>query len=470
MHQRSSSRPFFRLLTRAAVAVGLGALAATLACAPKRGELVARPVPDWDVVERIGIESPENLSASQRKEFDRGWKALREGRLDVASADLEGIARSHGKDPRRNGPELATALGYLDFRLGNVGAAETGFQAVLQVDPAYGPAQAGYFLAALSTGDEEKAFERLKRLEASYPEHELVDRYGTTLRVNVAETRLRTARELAGKGRYEDAARSYIEALEVAPEAGSVYVEAAEAELKAGYPARAREHAFRATELETANADAFRVFGEALYQDGDLSGAARALRNALSLRPTDGELLARVEAVEAELREKTLPPEYAAIADTARLTREQLAALVSVELKSALDTAPVEGNVIATDIAESWALPYIRRVVGAGVLEVFPNHTFQPMAFVNRIELARTLARALQVLAPDAYDRARASSGFEEGFADLPRQNVSYEAAAIAVSLGLLRSGEGRTFEPQRLVSGADATTAVVELGVHMTP
>jgi tetratricopeptide (TPR) repeat protein len=459
-----------RRSARVALLLGAAAFAASFGCATKR-DLVARPVPDWDVVERMGLEASSDLKASDQKTFDRAWTALRQGQLEIASADLEGLARRYGTSPTGDRPEISTALSFLDLRLGNAGAAEKGFQSVLQVDPTYGPALAGNFLIALSSADEEKAFERLMRLEKSHPEHELVDRYASTLRVNVAETRLREARRLAGEGRYENAASAYVEALEVAPEAGSLYIEAAEAELKAGYPARARGHALRATELENENADAFRVFGEALYADSDLRGAASAFRSALSLRPSDGELLARVEAIEAELREKTLPPEYSAIADATRLTREQLAALVSVELKNALEALPApESSQIAIDITESWALPYIRRVVGAGLLEVFPNHTFQPMAFVNRIDLARTLARALEVLAPDAYLRARAASGFDQDFPDLPRQNAGYEAAAIAVSLGLLRSGEGRAFEPQRLVSGAEATTAVVELGSHMTP
>jgi tetratricopeptide (TPR) repeat protein len=464
-----SSSILKRLSSRAILTLGSAALAVTSGCATKR-VLVARPVADWDVVERMGIEAPSGLSASDRKTFDRAWKAVRQGQLQIASSDLEALARSHGKSPGEDSPEISTAMSFLDLRVGNVAEAEKGFQTVLQVDRTYGPALAGSFLIAHASGDEEKAFERLMRLEKSHPEHELVDRYATTLRVNVAESRLREARRLAAEGGYENAASAYVEALEVAPEAGSLYIEAAEAELKAGYPARARAHALRATELESENADAFRVFGEALYADSDLRGAASAFRSALALRPTDGELLARVEGVEAELREKTLPPEYSAIADATRLTREQLAALVSVELKNALDAAPVESSEIAIDISESWALPYIRRVVGAGVLEVFPNHTFQPMAFVNRIDLARTLARALEVLAPDAYERARSTLAFDQDFPDLPRQNAGYEAAVIAVSLGLLRPGEGRAFEPQRLVSGADATTAVVELGEHMTP
>jgi tetratricopeptide (TPR) repeat protein len=412
----------------------------------------------------MGLPAPSEIPVSSKTTFDRAWKSLQDGRLEAAAPDIESLARRYEKSP-----EVATAAAFLDLRLGKVADAERKFQMALRQDPDFGPAQSGYFLVALQTGNEERAFERLLRLEKSFPQHELVDRYGTTLRVNVAESRLAAARERMGAKRYEEAAAEYLKALEVAPQAGSLYLEAAEAELEAGYPDRAVIHARRATELEPGNADAHRTLGEASYRNEDLAGAVQALERASALRPDDGELRSRLETVEKALREVTLPEEYVEIRDAGRLTREQLAALLYVDLREAFDASAARVNVIATDVSESWASEYILRTVGAGVLEVFSNHTFQPKGFVSRLDLATALSRALENLAPDAYRAARGPSEDRE-FADLPRENPGYGAASLAVSLGLMSPGEGGLFEPRRIVSGTEAASAVAALRTHMTP
>jgi tetratricopeptide (TPR) repeat protein len=422
-------------------------------------------VPDWDVVEGIGLQAPSDLPDSERRKFDRGWESLRSGRLDTAVSDIESLARRY-----ETSPEVATAAGFLDLRLGKPEDAERKFQAALRTEPELGPAQSGYFLVALQSGNEERAFERLLRLEESFPQHQLVDRHAAGLRVNVAESRLAAAREKMRERKYEEAAAQYMKALEVAPQAGSLYLETAEAELAAGDASRAAIHARRAAELEPQNADAHRVLGEASLRSGDLSAAAEALQIASALRPGDAALRSELQEVERERRETTLPAEYESIRDADRLTREQLAALLYVDLREAFEASTSDSaSVIATDVQESWASEYIFGTVRAGVLEVFPNHTFMPTAFVDRLELASALSRALEKLAPESFGAARGTAMRQE-FSDLAPQNPEYGAAALSVSLGLIAPGEGGAFEPRRIVTGPEATSAVAALREHMTP
>ena len=68
-------------------------------------------------------------------------------------------------------------------------------------------------------------------------------------------------------------------------------------------------------------------------------------------------------------------------------------------------------NVVVTDIGQSWALHFIRRVLGRGLLDAFPNHTFQPQAFVRRAELANALARALESLNQTKFEEVRREAG-----------------------------------------------------------
>jgi tetratricopeptide (TPR) repeat protein len=448
-----------RLEGKTLVLAGSAVLAA-LSCAPKRS-FVPYPVPDWDVVERMGLEAPRELPEAERTVFERGWESLQAGRLETASSDIEPLARKYERSP-----EIATAAGFLDLRLGKPQDAERKFQAALRTDPDLGPAQSGYFLVALQSGNEERAFERLLRLEEDFPEHDLVDRHGAALRVNVAERRLASAREQMRERKYDEAAASYLRALEVAPQAGALYLEAAEAEIEAGYPDRAVVHARRATELEPGNADAHRTLGEACLRNDDVSGAARALAAASALRPEDEALRARFEEVQRSARETSVPEEYLTIRESERLTREQLAALLCVDLRESFDAFGNEASVIATDVDESWASSYILRAVSAGVLDVFPNHTFQPSAFVSRLDLASALYRALEKLAPEAREAARLSAGAE--FKDLARQNPGYDAASTAIALELLEPADDGAFEPRRIVSGREAASAIASLRTRL--
>ena len=210
------------------------------------------------------------------------------------------------------------------------------------------------------------------------------------------------------------------------------------------------------------------MLGEAHYASGELASAYEAYTVAAELSPRNTEIQDRYASIKREYEEVTLPPEYAEIELADRLTREQFAALLYNELRTAFDETSSESSVIATDIADSWAEGFILRVADAGVLEVFPNHMFQPKGFVRRVELANSLAAAFALVSPDAYEDARASAQSGESFPDLSAQNISYEAAAIAVSLGLLEPNDTGEFEPRGFVTGAEAAAAVRSLAVQL--
>lgn len=431
------------------------------ACAPKR-DYTPATVPDWDVVQNMALEPPEELSPGQQRDFEEGWRSLQLGDLETAASELEDLSGRYGRSA-----EIATARGFLELRLGSAPAASRYFESALRARPDYAPALGGYLLTALSTGDDELAYDRLETLQENHPQHPLVERYETTLMVNVAETRLARARELSEAGQYEEAAEAYVAALEVAPGVGALYLEAAEAELAAGLVDRAVQHAERATELDPDNARAYRVLGEAHYAGNELEGAYEAYLVAAELDPRSIEIRARLESIERQYQEENLPPEYTEIEQSERVNRAQLAALLYLELRDAFQQATDGASVIATDIANHWASDYIRRVLGLGILEVYPNHTFQPGGFVRRVELAEALARALERLSPASYRAAKQSSRFDQEFSDLAPTNAHYDAAALAVSLGLLMvRGDG--FEPQGFVSGAEAAAAVEALAAHL--
>ena len=62
----------------------------------------------------------------------------------------------------------------------------------------------------------------------------------------------------------------------------------------------------------------------------------------------------------------------------AAVTRAELAALVGVRLETWIPQVPPTSAGLITDTREHWAQRWILAVTRAGLMEVYPNHTFQP--------------------------------------------------------------------------------------------
>ncbi|HWQ00315.1 MAG TPA: S-layer homology domain-containing protein, partial [Vicinamibacterales bacterium] len=170
------------------------------------------------------------------------------------------------------------------------------------------------------------------------------------------------------------------------------------------------------------------------------------------------------EAARARAALARLPAEYREIEKKEVVTRGELAALAGVRLADLLAGAPRRAGVVVTDVRGHWAAPWILPVVGAGLMDPYPNHTFQPDAPVNRGDLARLASRALALVSrvdPKRYARWRAE---RPHFSDLPEHHVAYPAAAIAVAAGIVPPLEGGAFHLTRPVSGAEAAAAVDRL------
>lgn len=417
------------------------------------------PVPGWEQVALTFREPPRGFSASERRAFEEGWRALTLDDLQTAHRQFESLARK-----KRDAASVDAALGYLELRQGDWASAEEHFFGAIRKEPRSTAALAGLAQAALATNRDPVSLERLQALERVAPDHPVVVRYLPPLKLRLAELKLQQARRLREQQSYREAAALYKEALAVAPEASGLQAEVAEVELLSGDAEAAVRLAAIALETEGANGSLLALYGDALIALGRLEPAVEAYTQARALLPGDSAVAERLSRARAELERQSMPPEYFAIEKAERLTREQLAALLAVKLHDTLQSAPRRANVIATDFSGSWARDYIQQVVAVGLLNVFPNHTFQPQAFVRRSELAVAFRAALETLSPPP------AAPPEPTLADVPRDHVNYEAVAQAVALGLLPVDTSDRFEPLRFVSGQEAIEAVDALSRRVTP
>ena len=130
-----------------------------------------------------------------------------------------------------------------------------------------------------------------------------------------------------------------------------------------------------------------------------------------------------------------MPEEYRAIAGAPRISRAELAALLSVKV-TALSRVRAGAPQVAIDISGSWAREHIIKALGLDLIDVYPNHTFQPGATVRRGELARAVARVLDLL----KGRPRPTPAL----ADMTAEQPLLRPAARVVAAGLMDLTPGR--------------------------
>jgi tetratricopeptide (TPR) repeat protein len=285
--------------------------------------------------------------------------------------------------------------------------------------------------------------------QAQAPDDALVRRRLTALKLQATERRMGLAQAALESGDEEAAVRQYSGALEAAPEVAGVRlaladllvargdVDSALAVLEAD-PSGDRQVALRRAEL--------------LMSRREFAGAAEVYRGLIEADPADATAREGERAAREGMEMLSMPEEYRQIAEASRITRADLAALVAVRVHGLRRLGAGEPRV-ALDIGSSWAREPIARVLALGIMDVYPNHTFQPGAVVRRVDVARAAARVLDRL---GWPR---SAGPVPG--DMSRSHLDYEAVVRVLGAGLMSLAPSGAFEPWRPVSGQEAIEVV---------
>jgi hypothetical protein len=173
------------------------------------------------------------------------------------------------------------------------------------------------------------------------------------------------------------------------------------------------------------------------------------------------ELSARLDEAQRAYEFTKMPEEYQRIYTSPQITRADLAALIDVKI-TALGRVGMLEPKVAVDISGSWAKDHIIKTLALDIISVYPNHTFQPGAMVRRGDLARAVARVL--------DLVRWPSAPAPAISDMGRNHLYYDAVSRAVSAGLMDLTPERAFEAWRPVSGEQAVHVVEALSRLVGP
>jgi tetratricopeptide (TPR) repeat protein len=393
-----------------------------------------------------------------RERQDRAWARLQAG-------DLGGASREYA-DLLKRTPDFYPAeagLGYVSLADRQFKQAAAHFGAALGQDPRYLPALTGQAESRAGLHDDAAAIAGFEAVLSIDPSRESVRARLDAVRLRVVQSAMDSSRRAKDAGRLDEAQAILERAMASSSGAAVLLRELAGVESARGSLDPAETHVRRSIQLDPGDAEALAVLGGILEARGRLREAADAYSRAGAIDPRP-VWRDKSESLKSRATAASIPPEYRSIPAAPAVTRGQVAAVIALRLGGVLDRATKVVTAVATDVRGHWAAAWIATVTQSGVMDVFPNHTFQAGAPVRRTELAQIVERLVTLFATRRADDLVRWRAARPRFADLALGHLSYSAAAIAVSCGAMTVAAGDRFWPTRTASGAELMAAVARI------
>jgi tetratricopeptide (TPR) repeat protein len=387
---------------------------------------------------------------------DRAWRYLQTGDLRNAERAFADVLE---KEP--DFPPAESGLGYVELARREPARALARFDRALEHNAQYAPALAGRGQTLLALERHAEALESFEAAMVADPSLDFGSRI-TVLRLRGVQDQVGSARRALQRGDIEQARAGYTAAMRASPDTGFLHRELATVEQRAGDLEAAVTHYRRAVELDPADAKAQTGLGTVLESRGDFKGALAAYTAAASIDPSAG-LDERIKTLNARVAAASLPPEYGTIPASPFGTRAGIAALLGVRMADWLQRAAPRQGVLVTDTRGHWAAKWIVTVVRAGIMDPFPNHTFQPDQRLSRGDLAVVVSRMLNLIAAQRRAAPAAWQTARPAIADVPMTHPAYPAVAPAVASGVLSLDAG-VFHLTTPVTGSDLVRVIERL------
>lgn len=387
----------------------------------------------------------------------RAWQFLQAGDTKEADRDFGSILKiSPGFYPAEAG------LGYSAFARKDSQAALSHFDKALAANGSYAPALAGKGDALLALGRNDAALDAFESALAADAGLTALRERVDVLKFRLAQDNIANARKAADAGRYDEARRRYESAIAGSPDSEFLYRELASVEHRFGDDASALTNAQKAAQMDPSDARALTLIAQVYEAQRAWTKAADAYAAVNALEPTDAAS-AKIDSMRENAAFDAMPEEYRHIDQSPTITRAQLAALLAVRFKPLLRPARGSAGLVAVDTRGNWAAQWILEVVRAGVMDTFPNHTFQPSATVRRADLAQAVMRTLSLIGQQKPKLVAGWRDSHPAIPDVSPSNLSYQAVAMALSSGVMALDNG-TFQLTRPVTGSEALDTVSKL------
>lgn len=443
---------------RAALVMALATLAlAAASClsttpkpaTPAAVATAAKDYPTPDVPASLAI------APAVRDQHLAAWRQFQAGDARGASRVFSQIVK---KQP--NFYPARAAQGFVQLAAGQYKNANARFTEAIAANDRYLPAWIGQADALLGLHRDADAVAAMERVLAIDPKREAVRTRLELVRFRLTQSLIESARRAKSAKRLDDAEEQYELALRQSPQSTMILHELSLVELDAKKYDDAEQHARRAAEIEPREAEWQAALGAVLEARGQYRDAAAAYGRAAALDPRP-----EWRTHSADLREKAefaaLPEDFMRLPQASTITRGDVAAFIGIRLQDLIGAAPQRITDVATDVRTHWAAPWIVPVTRAGVMSIFPNHTFQPASTVRRSDLASIVAALVRLVGSERRADLQRWQAVRPRLSDVPATHVSYRSIALAIASGAMSADATGRFDPARPASGADLDAAV---------
>lgn len=404
---------------------------------------------------RTAMQNPATVSAvpqKLKKDYDKLWMRFVAGNEDAkVTKDLDKLLKK-----QKNLPAANIMGAYIDLYNGNDSAAVPKFLQALSTD--LNDSIALYYLAELAFAGQNYAganvfYSLLLAVDKTRTDVEAKKQKALLL---ATDNLLRTAAKAEQENRLVDAEQLYRRALEMAPHEPSFNGRLAELLGKEKKWDEALARYRTQMEIVGRNSEIEKNIAEALMNLGRTREARDVLERLRNEGTLDGNLESKVNELEDLGRWGNEIDFYHGIKSADALTREQLAAII-VRYFPQVAEFPQSPQIV-TDTQDSWARPEVQVIVGIGLIDPLPNHTFQPSIPITRGIFALSMSRLIRLLRISPVDAPEIPTP------DLRPGDALYRDIQLVLNAGLMGLEDSGSFNVSGLVSGEDAVRAVDRL------
>ena len=407
-----------------------------------------QPPPPALHIEELPSDWVSQMSLDDRLITEDAWDSLRSGNTRRAQKLLVKL------DP--GSPFYYVGLGYTALLSRDLLSAENLFRTAADNFPTLTFGFVGLAQIYLERGQLDDAFSSLRQVLKTRPDHPWAKpRYENT-KIQMTEQALDRANTLRASGNIESSREAFLRALYYTPDSIEAHLALAEIFIDAENYQAALVHLKTAAVKDPDNLDIMKSYAQTLFKVENYQESLDAYENISEVEPENQGVQEQLQAIKNRLGIYELPSQYNAIPLSEAASKEELASLLAIKLKDIIDAPPLSPPIII-DISTSWASKYIIQITSLGLMDINPNHTFQPKRAVTRAEMAEILYRLTEGLKEKGINFIQQIPTSQIEITDVSRDNFYYQPILTMISYDIMTLASNTTFNPDIPVTGQEA-------------
>lgn len=412
--------------------------------------------PSQRVLPRTELGDPlRGTGLTATRDFQNAYTSYLQGDQDRARRRYFNITE---KSPDFYPAYLGIAYTYLAED--NVELAESYIGKAIEVNPDY--AQAHFTLANLlevrhSYIPALESLNEVARIDPKFPD---LAQAQNVLKLKLTEQFLEHGRQLAETDPFE-ALKELKAAHDMAPEVAQIPIEIADILIKQDNCQEAIAYLKIAREKNPEDSQVKLNLAECLFTLHEYEQSKTIFEELAVEMPDHPAVKESLEEIRKRLFVQNLPLEYQNIPQTTEITRAQLAAYLVINLEN-LQKYRSDNQQIVVDIIQHWAQSYIQKVVSLGIMDIFPNRTFQPNQPVTKLEVAKAASRIMEI--SEMSGRQKFPTDGQVVIPDIPPGHMYFGLVSKPVAARIISLDADGRFHSSRRVTGAEAMSVVNQL------